>query len=212
MYIYTKLGKHWEGRGVAIAAKPIGAHPKTIPKNDTIRKVCTRCRHCKTDRVPGCPFAMYQILSVTHIYIYMYIHLYQYTLPQNMVEKSSKLPSTPPSHDFGVSETQDPLAPELAEAAAETAQCLGTDAFLGKDDGWCGWGMVGVGEFPRKNGDITGQITMTSAGVTGKTCCPGQCPSHDDRFLSCGWHLKQQCLMHFKKYGVPPIATARIDW
>ena len=67
-----------------------------------------------------------------------------------MVEKSSKLPSTPSSHDFGVSETQDPLAPELAEAAAETAQCLGTDAFLGKDDGGCGWGMVGVGRNPPK--------------------------------------------------------------
>ena len=52
--------------------------------------------------------------------------------------------------------SQDPLAPELAEAAAETAQCLGTDASLGKDMipmPWIG-GMGGGGRNPLKDGDI----------------------------------------------------------
>lgn len=93
-----------------------------------------------------------------------------------MVEKSSKLPSTPSSHDFGVSETQDPLAPELAEAAAEPAQCLGTDAFLGKDDGGCGWGMVGVGRNPPKMGIFLGKLQWPQLGSPEKHAAQDSAP------------------------------------
>lgn len=64
--------------------------------------------------------------------------------------------------------SQDPLAPELAEAAAETAQCLGTDASLGKDMIPITWiGGIGGGreKSPERWGYRMWQIIMTSSRV-----------------------------------------------
>ena len=56
--------------GVAIAAKPIGAHPKTIPKTIPSGRFAQGAATAKpigAHPTLGCPFAMYQILSVTHM-------------------------------------------------------------------------------------------------------------------------------------------------
>ena len=60
--------------GLAIAAKPIGAHPKTIPKTIPPGRFVHGAATAKpigAHPTLGCPFAMYQILSVTHMYIYI---------------------------------------------------------------------------------------------------------------------------------------------
>ena len=61
-----------QSRAVAIAAKPIGAHPKTIPKTITSGRFVQGAATAKpigAHPTSGCPFAMYQILSVTHLYV-----------------------------------------------------------------------------------------------------------------------------------------------
>ena len=54
------------GRGIAIAAKPIGAHPKTILSGRFVQGAAT-AKLIGAHPTLGCPFTMYQILSVTHV-------------------------------------------------------------------------------------------------------------------------------------------------
>ena len=53
-----------QGRGVAITARMIGVHPKTIPWGRLAQGIATATR-IEADSISECPFTLYQILSVT---------------------------------------------------------------------------------------------------------------------------------------------------